>query len=87
LYDHASAGTQLGATGVGATGVGATGVGATGVGATGVGATGVGATGVGATGVGVAPQFAAGTEEDPEVPVAQFQPDPISPYDVCSASA
>jgi hypothetical protein len=43
--------------------------------------------GVGVVGVGVDPQFAADTEGVFEFPGAQFQPLPISPKDVCSASA
>ena len=73
---------------------GVTGVtaGVTGVtaGVTGVtaGVTGVtaGVTGVTA-GVTGATQVAAGTDDDAEVPVAQFQLEPISPNDVCSARA
>ena len=38
-------------------------------------------------GVGVVPQLAAATLEDPDVPLAQFHPEPISPNDVCCAKA
>ena len=38
-------------------------------------------------GVGVGPQFAGDTEEESDVPVAQFHPEPISPIDVSCANA